>query len=65
MSVVERFTDAAAMFWQSLNDSERRALVVGACWLAYFVATVPLERARNDRERDRLADAIAERLTRG
>ncbi len=61
--IAGKFADALLMFWQSLSDEERRALAVGAAWVGYMLVQVPLARAREERERNLLADALAERLT--
>ena len=53
------------MFWQSLDDREKRMMAVGVAWALYLIVSVPLARAREDRDRQLLADAVAERLTRG
>ena len=52
------------MFWQSLDDREKRMLAVGVIWAAYVLVSVPVSKARQDRDRQLLADAVAERLVR-
>jgi hypothetical protein len=64
VSIVERAADAAVMFWQSLDDREKRMLAVGVIWAAYVLVSVPVSKARQDRDRQLLADAVAERLVR-
>jgi type II secretory pathway component PulM len=61
---MERAADAAVMFWQSLDPQERKMLAVGVAWVVYMIVQVPLEQARRQRDRDELADAVAERLMR-
>lgn len=61
--IAEKFADALAMFWQSLDAEEKRALAFGVAWVVYSVVQIPLARARQDRDTQMLADAVAERLT--
>lgn len=63
--IAAKLADALAMFWQSLDEQERRLLMIGGLWLAAALISVPSERARKARERQELVEAVAERLRRG
>lgn len=63
--IAAKLADALAMFWQSLDEQERRLLMIGGLWLAAALISVPMERSRKARERQELVEAVAERLRRG
>ena len=63
--IAAKLADALAMFWQSLDEQERRLLMIGVLWLAAALVSVPLERSRKERERQELVEAVAERMSRG
>jgi len=67
--IAAKLADALSMFWQSLDDQERRLLVLGAVWLAAALALGPIERRRKEREEaeliERLAQALDERRRHG
>lgn len=59
MEIAQKLADALSMFWQSLDGTERRLLVLGCAWLAGMVALAPVERQRRERERDEIAQRVA------
>jgi type II secretory pathway component PulM len=67
--IAAKLADALSMFWQSLDERERRLLALGAVWVAVSLAMMPLERRRKEREEaeliERLAAAIEVRQQRG
>ncbi len=67
--IATKLADALSMFWQSLDDRERRLLVLGTLWVTAMIVAAPIERNRREREQSELAERIearlAERLTRG
>lgn len=60
--IAEKFADAASMFWLNLDSRERQLLVVGLVWVIGLAVTIPLERSRQQRERELLIDQVLERL---
>ena len=65
MSIVERLGDAALMFWQSLDERERRVVVFGLVYAVYLLVQIPLEAKRQENDRRELAAAIAQEIQRG
>ena len=61
----ERLGDAALMFWQSLDDRERRMIVMGVVYGVYLVAASVAASKHREHERRQLAIAIAEELRNG
>lgn len=61
--IATKFADALSMFWQSLDDRERRLLLLGGLWLGAMIVAAPLERGRREREQAELAERIEARLT--
>lgn len=59
MEIAEKLADALSMFWQSLDERERRLFVLGVAWLAATIAVAPLERRRRQRELDEIAGRVA------
>jgi hypothetical protein len=60
--IVAKLADSLSMFWQSLDDQERRLLVLGVAWVAASVVLGAVERQRKARELDELAERVAARL---
>jgi hypothetical protein len=60
--IAAKLADALSMFWQSLDERERRLLVLGTLWLGAMVVAAPLERNRREREQSELAERIEQRL---
>ena len=65
MEIAEKLADALSMFWQSLDEKERRLFVLGVAWLGAMIALAPLERARREREREQIAERVAVYLREG
>lgn len=65
MSVLEKLSDALLMFWQALDEQEKKLLVVGVVWLGATVIMIPVSRGKAERERDLLVDRVVERLADG
>lgn len=59
MEIAEKLADALTMFWQALDDRERRLLVLGVAWLGAVIVMAPVERSRRQRERDEIAQRVA------
>lgn len=59
MEIAEKLADALTMFWQALDEKERRLLVLGTAWLVAMIALAPVERSRRQRERDEIAERVA------
>ena len=51
MEILGKLTDALSMFWQSLDDQERRMLVVGVAYAIGVVVVNRLEEGSRRRER--------------
>ena len=62
MDIAAKLADALSMFWQSLDDRERRLIVIGCAYLAAVVLLAPVEKARRERERSEIVEAVARRL---
>lgn len=62
MEIAAKFADALSMFWQSLDERERRLLLVGTLWLGAMIVAAPIERGRREREQAELAERIEARL---
>lgn len=62
--IAEKFADAASMFWLNLDSRERQLLVVGLVWVIGLAVSLPLEKRRQQRERELLVDAVLERMER-
>lgn len=60
--IAAKLLDAASMFWQALDDHERRLLIIGAAYLVATVALSASERSRQARERDQLVEDVVQRL---
>lgn len=60
--IATKLADALSMFWQSLDERERRLLVLGTLWIGAMIVAAPLERNRREREQSELAARIEERL---
>lgn len=60
--IAAKLADALSMFWQSLDEQERRLLGLGVLYLAALLVVGPLERRRRQREQDELAERVARRL---
>jgi type II secretory pathway component PulM len=60
--IVAKLTDALSMFWQSLDERERRLLALGVAYLAAMIVVAPIERRRKQNEREELATEVARLL---
>lgn len=60
--IVTKLADALSMFWQALDDHERRLLVAGVAWVSASLVLGAVERKRKARELDELAERVAARL---
>lgn len=60
--ITGKLADALSMFWQSLSDQERRAVVLGAAYLLGLVLVAPLERKRKQAEREELVSEVVRRV---
>ena len=60
--ITGKLADALSMFWQSLSDQERRAVILGACYLVGLVVVAPLERRRKQAEREELVSEVVKRV---
>jgi type II secretory pathway component PulM len=60
--IAAKLVDSLSMFWQSLDDRERRLLALGVAYLAALVVLLPVEQRRKQRERGELADEVARLL---
>lgn len=65
MEIAGKLADALSMFWQSLDERERRLLTIGAAYVVAVVLLAPVERQRRERERAEIADRIAAHLKEG
>ena len=61
---MERFADAALMFWQSLDQREQRIIMFGLAYLIAFAASVAKAR-QHERDKRELAQMVAEELRHG
>jgi type II secretory pathway component PulM len=59
VEIAEKLADALTMFWQALDERERRLLALGVAWLVAMIALAPVERSRRQRERDEIAQRVA------
>jgi type II secretory pathway component PulM len=57
--IAAKLVDALSMFWQSLDERERRLLAIGAAWVAVSLVMLPLERRRKEREEAELIERLA------
>lgn len=64
MTIAEKLADALKMFWQALDEEERRIVAYLA---VYFTCSVvfALHKANDERRRQRLVAELREELTRG
>lgn len=53
------------MFWQALDEQERRLFLAGAVWLVLVAVTMLREPARRERERRDMVDAVVRELHSG
>jgi hypothetical protein len=60
--IAAKLVDALSMFWQSLDEQERRLLAIGVAYVAAMIVLAPVERRRKEQEREELATAVARRL---
>lgn len=60
--ITGKLADALSMFWQSLSEQERRAVVLGAFYLVGLVLVAPLERKRKQAEREELVSEVVRRV---
>jgi type II secretory pathway component PulM len=64
VEIVSKLQDALAMFWQALDEDERRYVMYIAAYILFTVAWA-LRNASEDRRRERLKRELREELTRG
>lgn len=57
-----KLADALSMFWQSLSDQERRAVVIGTAYLVGLVLVAPLERKRKQAEQEAMISEVVKRV---
>lgn len=64
MTVLAKLQDALSMFWQALDEEERRVVAYLA---VYFTCSVmyALHKANDERRRQRIIAELREELTRG
>lgn len=62
IEIMGKFASSMSGFWWSLDDQERRLLVLGLAWVAATIVLVPVSRAKAERERQELVDQVTERL---
>lgn len=60
--IAAKLADAMSMFWQSLDERERRLLAVGVAYVLAMIVVRPMERRRHEREQEELADKVARAL---
>jgi len=60
--IAAKLADALSMFWLSLNEQERRLILIGGCYVAATLLLLPIERRRREREQEELAERVARRL---
>lgn len=60
--IAGKLADALSMFWQSLDDRERKLLAVGVAYVAAMIVLAPIERQRKQRERAELVEDVARTL---
>lgn len=60
--IVGKLADSLSMFWQALDEQERRLVIVGAVWIVAMAANVPLEQRRRRSERDEIAAQVLAEL---
>ena len=63
--IAEKLADALSMFWQSLDERERRLLVLGVAYLGAVIVLAPLQQRQRRQEREELAEELARRLVEG
>jgi type II secretory pathway component PulM len=57
--IATKLADALSMFWESLDERERRLLALGVAYVAAMIVVAPLERRRKQSEREELAVEVA------
>lgn len=62
MEIAAKLADALSMFWQSLDEHERRLLAVGIAYVGAMIVVGVHERRRKEAELDALSDRVAARL---
>ena len=62
MEIIAKFGSALSGFWWSLDDHERRLLVIGTSYLVAMTVYLATAERRRRESIDELADRIAERL---
>lgn len=63
--IASKLADALVMFWQALDEQERKLIVVGCAYLIALAIWGPVERRRREAERSALADEVVQRLLAG
>lgn len=62
MEIPAKLADALLMFWQALDDQERRMLVVGCAWAVALVVSSVGANQRRERERNEIAARVLHEL---
>ena len=60
--IAAKLADALSMFWQSLDEEERKLLALGVAYVAAMIVVAPIERRRKQKEREELATEVARLL---
>lgn len=60
--IAEALADALLMFWQALNDNQRRYVLLGVLWVGALAVWLPVEKRRREAEEARMVDAVAHRV---
>lgn len=65
MEIIAKFGSALSGFWWSLDEHERKLLVIGSAYLVAVACYAMTAQGRRERELDELVDRVAERINRG
>jgi type II secretory pathway component PulM len=60
--IAAKLADALNMFWQSLDERERRLLALAIAYGLAMIVVAPMERRRKEREQEELAEKVARAL---
>lgn len=58
-SIAAKLADALSMFWLSLDERERRLVLLGSAYLLAVLVSASLRRARREQEQAGLAERVA------
>lgn len=59
MEIAAKLADALSMFWQALDERERKLLLIAVVWIVAAVALRPVQQRKANEERQRLAAEVA------